>query len=459
MTALMFPWLGFAMGLPLLGAVVLTFVRDPGPAARTTLGFLIAALLASLGVALGVPPAGAGASVESGVFRADDLAGPLLPGLGVLHLLALLGTSKSRISTGLCRRQLLSLAITSALVVCHSGTVFVALAAILTLLPLVDLHSRGQRLRGFLAHLGLPGVLLVLAAVVSGDRASDWQAGLLLVALRLSAGVFPFHTWLPRLFQKAGFGTALLFVMPSVEIVGFLRFLLPRSTEWMMDAASIACLVTAVYAAGMGIVQDDARRFFGFVALSQTSMMAYAVMTHASIGVTAALCLWCALVPALAGLALSIRSLEARFGPLSLRENHGYYEQVPGLAIGFLIAGLASVGFPGTVGFVPMELLISGSAQRGISYSAVLALAAMLNGIAILRAYFSLFTGRRCTTSVSLRMTAFERSGIALLAVIVFLGAWFSPALVASRHRVADHLLASRPDFAAPPTESTGARH
>jgi NADH-quinone oxidoreductase subunit M len=73
-----------------------------------------------------------------------------------------------------------------------------------------------------------------------------------------------------------------------------------------------------------------------------------------------------------------------------------------------------------------------------------LAIAAMLNGIAILRAYFSLFTGKRPTTSVSLRETKTERAGIVLIALAVFFGGWFSPKVVQSRHRVAEQLLESR---------------
>ena len=237
---------------------------------------------------------------------------------------------------------------------------------------------------------------------------------------------------------------SLLFVLPLIEVVAVLRLLLPHAPEWMLHVASLACLVTAVYSAGMAVVQNEARRFFAFLALSQTSMVMFALMLHTHTSITAALCLWISIILSLAGLGYSLRALEARFGSLSLREHHGYYEQVPGLAVVFLIAGLASVGFPGTIGFVPMELLISGSAQHGLGTSVTLVLASMLNGIAILRAYFSLFTGRRPTTSVSLQLTSKERVGVVLIALLVFLSGWFSPQVVVSRHRVADELLQQR---------------
>ena len=42
---------------------------------------------------------------------------------------------------------------------------------------------------------------------------------------------------------------------------------------------------------------------------------------------------------------------------------HGLYEHTPGLAALFLVTGLASIGFPGTVGFVGAELLVDGIVQ------------------------------------------------------------------------------------------------
>jgi len=45
-------------------------------------------------------------------------------------------------------------------------------------------------------------------------------------------------------------------------------------------------------------------------------------------------------------------------------------------------------------------------------------------------------------------MTTYERAGLVFLALLVFLGGWFSPAVVASRHRVADRLLEARPGAA-----------
>lgn len=430
-----FPWLEVTLLLPLIGAVMVAFIKTPAMASRWSLGFLLATLVSASATAF--------LSTTSSLrcFAVDDLSAPMLPVLALLHLLTMLGTAKSRVSPMFCVRLLLAALISIAAVASHEAWVLVALLALGVLLPWWDLQSRGSRMRGYVLHMLLFVVLLVVGWHFAGEKKAAIGFGLLLLALLLRGGIVPLHGWLPTLFQGAAYGTAMLFVLPLMEVLAALRLLLPSTPEWMLNAASVVCLITAVYGGGMAIVQNEVRKFYAHLCLSQTSLVMFGVMLHTSNGLTAALCLWISSSLALAGLAFSVRALEARFGALSLREHHGYYEQVPGLAICFLITGLASVGFPGTIGFVPMELLISGSVDQGLWVSFTLAVAAMFNGIAIMRAYFALFTGKRPTTSVSLQITPVERAGIIVIVLVVFLGGWFSPGVVSSRHETADKLL------------------
>jgi NADH-quinone oxidoreductase subunit M len=445
-----FTWLEATLLLPLIGAATVAFIKLPAAAARWSLGVMLAMFAAAVATSVAFFSAPGSAQLRMGAFKADDLAAPMLPVLAILHLLTLLGTSKFYLTPMFCVRMLVSASATMAAVTCQSDAGLISLMVLLALLPVWGLKSLDRSVRGYLFYAVPFIILLLLGWTFARDGSPVWAIGLLLLAIKLCVGIAPLHGWLPTLFQRAGFGTAILFVLPLIEVVAALRLLLPHAPEWMLHATSVACLFTAVYAAGMAVVQNEARRFYAFLALSQTSMVMFAVMSHTVTSLTAALCLWISIILSMAGLGFSLRALESRFGSLSLREHHGHYEQAPGLAIGFLIAGLASVGFPGTIGFVPMELLISGSAQQGLGYSVTLALAAMFNGIAIMRAYFALFTGKRPTTSVSLQITPPERVGIVMIALLVFVGGWFSPAVVTSRHRVADELLQRR-QVAPPP--------
>ncbi len=125
------------------------------------------------------------------------------------------------------------------------------------------------------------------------------------------------------------------------------------------------------------------------------------------------------------GLAVVLRSVEARLGRISLRDYHGLFNQMPVLAGFFLLTGLASIGFPGTIGFIASELLIEGAVGVQPAVAVVLVLAIAMNSIAVLMAYFKIFTGRQHQSTVSLQIRATERFAVLILALLILAGFWY----------------------------------
>jgi len=139
-----------------------------------------------------------------------------------------------------------------------------------------------------------------------------------------------------------------------------------------------------------------------------------------------------------------LRALESRLGRLSLADYHGLYEHTPSLATFFLLTGLASIGFPGTVGFFGAELLVEGATGVYPYVGMLVVFAAALNGIAVLHAYFRLFTGTEHPTSISLKARLPEKVAVlALSALIIGGGLWPQPG-VASRYHAAMEIMARR---------------
>lgn len=439
-----FYWFELTLLLPLTGACILFFIKSQALATRWCMGFILATLLIATFASFefGVSPTHVRHLLN--IFDIDEISAPLLPIVMILHLLTMLGTAKSRISTLFCVRIQLSAFLTLSTLTCHHAQILVSLLLLGVLIPTWDLGSNGRPLRGYLFYMCLFALLMCAGLNLTHGMSSDIAIGLLMLGLMVRGGIFPFHGWQTTLIQQASFGGSMLFILPLLEVVAAIRLVFLGSPTWILNVASIACLVTAVYCSGLAIVQIEVRRFYAYLCLSQTSLVLFAVMLATPNSITAALCLWLSSILSLAGMGFAIGALEARFGKMSLSRYHGYYEQVPGLAICFFITGLATVGFPGTVGFVPMELLISGSIEQGLEISLTLAIATMFNGLAVMRAYFALFTGKQPSTSLSLQVTARERTGIIIIAILIFMGVGFSPAVVLSRHRVADELVQQR---------------
>ena len=77
--------------------------------------------------------------------------------------------------------------------------------------------------------------------------------------------------------------------------------------------------------------------------------------------------------------------------------------------------------------------------------------AAALNGVAVVRAYFALFTGVRYTPSVPLGITVRERVAVLTLAALILIGGFFPQAYVTSRHTAAEAALGSTKPEGSPP--------
>jgi NADH-quinone oxidoreductase subunit M len=184
--------------------------------------------------------------------------------------------------------------------------------------------------------------------------------------------------------------------------------------------------------------------------------------TATPVGLTGSLTVWLSDALALAGFGLTLRSTEARIGRVSLANYHGLYEHTPTLAMFFLLTGLASVGFPGAFGFVGSELLVDGAVEAYPSIGTVVVLIGALNGIAVMRAYFRLFTGVRHASSISLSCGAAERVAVMILTVLIIVGGLFPQRLITSRHHAASEIVEARerrfpPDKPEPPSEDVAA--
>lgn len=460
MTELHLPWLEISILIPLVGAIWVGRLRDPEAARRCTLVVACLALAGTVGAWLDFGTLHTFQAQDRWDFAArtlgdvlviDELSGPLLPLAALLYLLTTVATSRTKVRRFSFAWTLVSEAILLATLSCREPWVVIALLALGTLHPAWELRARNKPTRVYAIHMGLFVALLVGGwAIVSAEGVTGthslWAVGLLIAAVLLRSGIVPVHCWMTDLFEHASFGTALLFVTPMAGAYAAVRLVLPIAPDGALRIIALISLVTAVYAAGMALVQSEGRRFFCYLFLSHSSLVLVGLEIATPIGLTGALCVWLSVGLALAGFGLTLRSLEARTGRLSLTDFHGLFEHTPILAAFFLLTGLASVGFPGTFGFIGTELLVEGAVQVYPHVGVVVVIAAALNGIAVLMVYFRLFTGRKHNASISLRGRTSERIAVLTLTLLILAGGLFPQPGITSRFHAAMELIERRPD-------------
>jgi NADH-quinone oxidoreductase subunit M len=465
MPELHFPWLELSILIPLFGSLIVRLPGDRELARRICVGIAMATLVCATGewidfVRLGTFEAHDHWDVVAEylhfeIFVVDELSAPLLPLAALLYLLTIFSTLRTKSHRFSLSGTLLSESLLLATFSCRAGWMLIAVLAVSTIPVWYELkYRRGQSTRVYSLHMGLFIFCIVIGYAllpddVTGHPESQTTVTLVSVALLtvgalIRSGIAPLHCWMTDLFQRATLGTALLCVAPMPGAYAIMRLVLPIAPSWALQSIAVLSLITAVYAAGLALVETDSRKFFCYLFLSHSSLVLVGLELVTAIGLTGALCLWISVGLSLGGLGLTLRSLESRVGRVDLARFNGLYEHTPVLAGLFLLTGLASIGFPGTIGFVGIELLVEGAVDVYPVVGIAVVVAATLNGIAILQAYFRIFTGTSFVSSISLQTKLSERVSVLVLTVLIIGGGLMPQPGVSSRYHAAEALIDQR---------------
>ena len=236
-------------------------------------------------------------------------------------------------------------------------------------------------------------VALGIGAVLLSRGQSAVGLVFLLIGIGIREAVIPLQSWFPPFVQYAPMGLVVAFFAPQLGVYAHLELLKGELPQQLAHGVAALGAVTAVVAAGLGIAQTDARRALGFLIISQTGLVAFGLDARSPVAQIGALLTWQVIGLATAGFAMTLASLEARRGSLSMRVPAGSFTRTPRMAVSFLFMGFASVGLPLTLGFVAEDLLVQGSVDEFPLLAFALIVATALNGVSVMRAFFTLFSG------------------------------------------------------------------
>jgi NADH-quinone oxidoreductase subunit M len=242
-----------------------------------------------------------------------------------------------------------------------------------------------------------------LAAAAAGFPASQQVAMFAMVffGFAVLAGLFPFHTWAPTGHVAAPTGASMLLagVVMKLGAYGCLRLampIFPAGFAFWQPAIAWLALAGIVYAGLVALVQDDCKFVIGYSSVSHMGFVllglaaanpravAGAVLQMFSHGVIAGLLF------AVVGRMVYDRTHTRRLEDL---RRLPLYRLLPFAATVFVVAGLASMGFPGFSGF-PAELsILMGAWQASPVWAAVAAVGILVAAAFTLRVIQSTFFG------------------------------------------------------------------
>ncbi len=187
-----------------------------------------------------------------------------------------------------------------------------------------------------------------------------------MIAFAIKIPLFPFHTWLPDAYTEAPTATTFVLsaIMAKIGVYGVIRFVVPVfEVEFVRFAVllSLAGVIGMMYCGLAAIAQKDMKRMLAFSSASHMGIIAVGVFCMNVQALTGSLFQIAAHATSTGVLFLFVGLMEERMGTREIGDLGGIASRAPIFATFFAIAMLASVGLPGTSGFIGEFLIILGA--------------------------------------------------------------------------------------------------
>jgi NADH-quinone oxidoreductase subunit M len=240
--------------------------------------------------------------------------------------------------------------------------------------------------------------LLKLYALQIPSSTQYWFFLAFALAFAIKVPLFPFHTWLPDAHVEAPTpGSVILAgVLLKMGTYGLVRFAFPLFPEAAAQFAPLLAtlsVIAIVYGALVAMVQPDMKKL---VAYSSVSHMGFVVLGIAAMnmqGMQGAVYQMLAHGVSTGGLFCIVGMLSDRRHTRLISEFGGLKKVAPRLTAAFLIITLASVGLPGTNGFVGEFLIMLGAFRWDARYVVVAGLGVILSAVYMLWMFQRVYYG------------------------------------------------------------------
>lgn len=240
-------------------------------------------------------------------------------------------------------------------------------------------------------------------------------------------GLFPFHFWLPDVYQGASNETtAFIAAVPKLAAVALIiraaALFLPES-QAVTGLISVLAVASMFYGNLLALVQKDLKRMLGFSAIAHAGYVMLGILLFKEAGyATSVFYIIGYLIMNLAAF-LVVCNVAKAGENLLIEDLTGLHQRAPLMALVLAVAMFALAGIPPFVGFIGKFMLLAGALKAG--YLALVIMAAINTAISIYY-YLSVVRVAYCSASDQEEILAVSGlvkvTGVMLVVVIIVMG-------------------------------------
>ena len=240
--------------------------------------------------------------------------------------------------------------------------------------------------------------------------------------------MWPVHTWLPDAHVEAPTAGSVILagVLLKMGGYGFLRFslpMLPEASEFFTPLVYGLSIVAVIYTSLVALAQEDMKKLIAYSSVAHMAFVTVGIFAGNEQAVAGSIIQMLSHGIVSAALFLCVGVVYDRIHSREIETYGGLVHRMPFYAFVFLLFTLASVGLPGTSGFVGEILVLVGAFKANTWVAALIAIGMVLGAAYMLYLYRRVIFGE-LTKEHLMKITDLNKREILVFAPLVVIVIW-----------------------------------
>ena len=206
----------------------------------------------------------------------------------------------------------------------------------------------------------------VLMHAQFSQRMQFWLFLAFFASFAVKVPMWPVHTWLPDAHVEAPTAGSVILagVLLKMGAYGFLRFslpMLPHASQSFAPMMYALGVVAVIYTSLVALAQTDMKKLIAYSSVAHMGVVVIGIFTFNAQGIQGALFQMLSHGIVSASLFLCVGVVYDRMHTRDIVRYGGLATRMPAYAVVFMVFTMASVGLPGTSGFVGEFLVLVGA--------------------------------------------------------------------------------------------------
>ena len=278
-------------------------------------------------------------------------------------------------------------------------------------------------------HLAGTTDIPALSAFAFSPELQFWLFLGFFASFAVKVPMWPVHTWLPDAHVQAPTAGSMILagVLLKMGGYGFIRFSLPMfpdASEYFAPFIFVLSIVAVIYTSLVALAQSDMKKLIAYSSVAHMGFVTIGIFTLTEQGIAGAMFQMISHGLVSAALFFCVGVVYDRLHTREISAYGGVVDAMPRYAAFFMFMMLASVGLPGTSGFVGEMLVLVGAWEASHWVAIFAATGLILGACYMLWLYRRVVFGRAEKTEV-LEMAELDRREVLIFVPLTILVLWF----------------------------------